>query len=192
MKDFLLGGTVYEAMVLARAGTKVGQAKKWQPSRIDVEGLPWPLTVPWMGSFLTSSNPSRDLVKHGIFADMEVELVSKYRLKLVESCHTIGLLRGEIADFFTSFMDEEFVYPDDLDSPVYYKSQMKEVDTVVHNERLLASHLNYNKQVEEIIKFCGKQSVLLAHPSSDKDSVVVREAFEVFIDVSNCLSDNIS
>ena len=67
--DFLLEGTVYQAM---KAGKQNVKAKK---GRINAQDLPWPLSVPWPGSFLKSSKPERDYLVHAIFADIEVEIV---------------------------------------------------------------------------------------------------------------------
>jgi len=173
-------------MMLCRSGTSVADAKTLQPSRIDVEGLPWPLSVPWSGSFLTSSNPSRDLPAHGIFADIEAEIVPKYRETMIQSYPDIGDLRQNIASLLEFYQKAEFEFPDGIPDPEYDEEMMvyEKPEAILLNERLSASHMRYNSQIEEIIKCCAKQPVMLAHPSGDLDSAVVREAFEDFITVS--------
>ena len=192
MARFGPGGTIYEAMKLARKGQSVLLAQRSQPSVIDVEGLPWPLSVPWVGSFLTSSNPSRDLLRHGIFAEMEVELVAKYRELLIGDHEAIGNLRSEISLILEGYLgnDIEFQFPDGIEIPSYGNKTQEKLASILLSERLSTSHERYNNQVEDIIKFCARQPVMLAHPHGDEDSIVVREAFVDFINVSGsaCLS----
>ena len=154
-KEFIPGGAIYQAMTLGRAGTKVSEAKVTQIPSINIDGLPWPLSVPWSGSFLTLANPARDFPVHGIFADIEMEIVRTYRRRMIESSADIFMLRGAI-------------------------------------EQLKASHLKYVSQVEEIIKFCAKQSVLLAKPSGKNDSAQVHDRFDKFIRASFLLFKRIN
>jgi hypothetical protein len=181
---FRPGGVVYEAMMLCRAETPANKAKECQPSCHD--DLPWPLSVPWSGSFLISSNPTRDLISHGIFADIEEDIVSGYRKGMIASIAEIGQLRDDICGILC-FTFGEFQFADGIETPEYHhhpKSAAGIADRMLRKEQLSASYMTYTSQVEDIIKFCGKQSVMLAHPFGDKDSVVVREAFKGFITVS--------
>ena len=114
-KDFSPGGVVYEAMVLAKGTTTVEKAKKQQNPSLDVEGLPWPLSVPWSGSFLLSSKPSRDYIAHGVFADMEVMIVSMYRRKMIESSADISELRDEMVGLLRKFYDD-FRFADGIET----------------------------------------------------------------------------
>ena len=185
--EFQPGGTVYEAMMLCRQGTSVAQAKECQPSPIDAEDLPWPLFAPWSGSFLTSANPSRDLVAHGIFADIEEKIVDSYRERMFMENPDICQLRIELRELLQTYMPEKVVFgfPDGIDPPALDPETTFETrDKVLLNERLKASHSRYASQVEEIIKFCAKQPVMLVHPEGEKDSAEVREAFDDFIYVS--------
>jgi hypothetical protein len=185
MAQFLPNGVVFNAMVLCRSGTSANKAKECQPSFDSVDNLPWPLSVPWSGSFLISSNPSRDLIAHGIFGDIEDYIVSKYRENMIRRAPAIGQLRDDICVIFRSVFGE-FEFADGIETPEYHN--MGNQEAMLIKEKLSASYSKYSSQVEDIIKYCGKQSVILAHPFGDKDSVVVREAFEGFITVSG-LSD---
>ena len=164
--DFLPNGTVYEAMKCSRNS--------------DHTDLPWPLRVRWSGSFQTSSNHKRDYPPHAIFADIEVEIVSKYRKKMIESFPDIGALRDKIS----KLLQDDYSFPDGIKTPTYGKETGSMLESVLLVEQLSASHAEYARQIQAMIKFCGKKSVMLAHPSGDKDSAVVREGFKDFIDVS--------
>ena len=89
--------------MLAKGATTVKKAKKQQNPSLDVEGLPWPLSVPWSGSFLLSSKPCRDYIAHGVFSDMEVMIVSMYRWKMIESSADISKLRDEMVGLLRNF-----------------------------------------------------------------------------------------
>ena len=191
-KEFIPGGAVYQAMTLGRAGTKVAEAKVTQIPSIDIDGLPWPLSVPWSGSFLTSANPARDFPAHGIFADIEMEIVRTYRQRMIESSADIALLRGEIEALFREFYPN-FQFADGIATPLEFNDEeFQDLDTLLIEEKLKASHSKYVNQVEEIIKFCAKQSVLLAKPSGENDSARVRDRFDKFIRASFLLFKRIN
>jgi hypothetical protein len=178
-------GSVYEAMMLCRQGSS--NLKRSQPNVNDAEGLPWPLQVPWSGSFITSQNPSRDLVAHGIFATMEVNLVKGYREKMILNHYEVGNLRHTIAQVLSFYLDanDEYHFADGIEVPVSYSGDALEtLAKVLLDEQLVVSYTKYNSEVEEIIKCCAKQSAMLAHPKGDLDSHVVRKAFSDFITVS--------
>jgi hypothetical protein len=176
-------------MLLCRAGTSASKAKECQPI-VDHDDLPWPLSVPWSGSFLTSSNPSRDFPAHGIFGQIEELVVSEYRAELIEGFEKIGDLRNQIVAVLSCYLDpgSKFEFADGIKTPSYSLEKPMDLDSMLLEGRLKTSYENYNSQMLEIMKFCGKQSVMLAHPFGDKDSAVVRKAFEDFITVSS-LSD---
>jgi hypothetical protein len=163
-------------MMKARKDTPFEAAKKSQPSRIDIEGLPWPLTVPWSKSFLTSKHAGRDYIPHMIYADIEATIVPLYRPKMINS--QVEELRSEIAEVLGVHLPNrfDFEYPDDI---VYDYDEdenwVENPESILLQERLSASHSKYNSQVEEIIKCCAKKSVMLAHPSGTYESAVVRE-----------------
>lgn len=170
--------------MLAKGATTVKKAKKQQNPSLDVEGLPWPLSVPWSGSFLLSSKPCRDYIAHGVFSDMEVMIVSMYRWKMIESSADISELRDEMVGLLQKFYPD-FRFADGIETWDGFKDEeFQDLNTLLYDERLSASYLMYNSQVQEIIKFCAKQPVMLADPSGEKDSARVRAAFREFISVS--------
>ena len=78
-----------------------------------------------------------------------------------------------------------FGFPDGINPPALDpKTTFETHNKVFLNKRLKASHSRYTSQVEEIIKFCAKQLVMLVHPRGEKDIAEVQEAFEDFIYVS--------
>ena len=186
-KDFHPGGAVYDAMELGRQGTSVAKAKKQQDT-LDIKGLPWPLSVPWSGSFLTSTKPRRDLVSHGVFADIEMAVVQSYRRKMIEKFRNIGSFRLHLEELLQSYMEEglKFKFADGINFTldIYGELEFEEHETVLLNHRLSASSSQYKSEVNDIIKFFAKQPVMLSHPSGDKDSAKVRNAFKDFIEVS--------
>lgn len=173
-------------MLMCHAGTSQDKALTCQPPRLVQKNLPWPLSVPWPGSFLISKNTSRDYIPHAIFADMEKEMVSSYREEMILETPEIGEIRGLVADQLTPFMNgQPFVFADGIEMPDYNDEfRFVKLQAVLRQERLSASYLKYNTEMEHIVKFCEKRSVMLAHPSGDLDSVPVREAFGAFITVS--------
>ena len=173
-------------MAMCRQGTSVKEAKVLQPSRIDHEDLPWPLTVPWSGSFLVSSNANRDFISQGIFGVIEEELVRSYRADMLKQYPEIAELRQEISQIFSDHLPAAtaFIFPDGIEDVLNDKVKYQEASSVLLQERLLASHSLYKSQLEEIIKFCGKQNVMLANPAGNQDSPEVRLAFKQFIEVS--------
>jgi len=195
--EFNPGGKVYEAMLMCR--TKRGADPRLsQPSRIDIEGLPWPLSVPWPGSFLTSGNAARDFNAHAVFADMEKETVKGYREQMISSHIDIGDLRNEIVNLLGKYYAKEdpqavgWYFADSISLPAYNSdTSFEDREDTLLNDALNQSYSEYNSQVQEIIKFCARQPVMLAHPSGDKDNAFVRKAFQDFITVSSslCLSD---
>ena len=60
--------------MICRAGQSAKQLRVVQPARIDHENLPWPLSVPWSGSFVSSQNPTR------VSGDMQYMLLSRLLL----------------------------------------------------------------------------------------------------------------
>lgn len=153
------------------------------------EHLLWPLTVPWPNSFVTSSNPARDFPRHGVFAAIEVDIVDRYRQKMIYASPEIGKLRRDILDILAHYntLDDPYRFPDGLITPEkdgYGEKVDENIDEFLRAQRLSASFKRYTSEVEEIMKFCGKQSVMLGHPSGSKDSIVVREIFDEFIEVS--------
>ena len=179
--------TIHQAMTICRSsGQSVKVSKTCQPALIDYEGLPWPLSVPWSGSFLTSSNPTRDFPRHGVYALIEKHIVSLYREEMIQSTPEIGVLRSDISCVLTKYLpDGTYTFADNIQTPELYETRrFTELETVLHCDRLSKSFSNYNNQVEEIIKCVAKQTVLLANPFGDEDSYLVRGAFESFVDVS--------
>jgi hypothetical protein len=193
METYKPGGKVYEAMMLAR-GSSVKKAKKTQPSVIDLEDLIWPLSVPWSGSFLTSANTARDFPRHGVFAGIEEHVVNRYREGMVHRIPEINNLRYQISLLLGDFLIKEdegnhpvYTFPDKiptLDEDDEGMEGVTELGPLLLQEQVSNSFTTYNREVEDIVKCCAKQSVMLAHPSGSKDSAVVREAFDAFIKVS--------
>ena len=185
---------ITKAMSMCRSGQPVRKSKMSQPGLIDYEGLPWPLSVPWSGSFVTSANPSRDFPRHAMYGLIEEYIVPLYRVDMIQNTPEIGVLRDDISDILRQYLsDEDYTFPDKIQTPERYEvRRFSQFQTVLHSDRLTESFSKYNNQVEDIIKSVAKHPVLLANPFGDKDSVVVREAFEGFIQVSGsvCLSDS--
>lgn len=189
--DFKPNGKVYNAMVLVKGSPANKNPKESQrPVFRSNEDLLWPLSAPWQGSYIISSNPARDFPRHGIYAAMEVEVVDMYRQRMINSSSEISMLRRDISELLGSFYPpsaDPFQYPDGLNAPSEEEfSQVADddIDALERSERSSASYERYAAQVQEIIKFCGKQPVMLAHPSGSRDSAVVRDAFDDFIKVS--------
>jgi hypothetical protein len=183
--DFKPNGKVYEAMLLERKGAH--NPKKSQRPVFQSNGnLLWPLSVPWSGCFLISANPARDFPRHGIVAAIEVDIVEQYRQKMINASPEIGMLRNDISQVLGTPSDP-YRFADGLHTPSkkeYSEMGEEDIEALVRRERLSASYARYGNEVQEIIKFCAKQSVMLAHPSGNEDSALVRDAFADFIDVS--------
>ena len=165
-------------MTVSRDGSSVNKSMRVQKRPANEKGLlPWPLTVPWSGSFLTSKNPTRDFPEHGVYAGIEAHVVSMYRPAMVQGWTEIGMLRKSIADILGSYLADgkEYYYPDNIQTPQIITES---------SDPGSSSFLRYYSQVEEIIKFCAKQQVMLAHPGLNKDSASVRKSFEQFTMVS--------
>ncbi|KAF8799686.1 hypothetical protein BYT27DRAFT_7316212, partial [Phlegmacium glaucopus] len=195
-------GTIYKAMKLGKSGhsaiinKRSSRGQSMQFPTINVEGLPWPLTVPWVGSFLTSANPARDFPKHATFALIETEVVSLYRKDMIKACPTIGSLRLEISatlDHYQPADSLKFKLPDGIKVPDAedYENPVDDdvpVETLVQNDQLASSFSDYTEELQDIIKYCGKKKIMLAVPGGSRDNERVRDAFEVFI---KTLIDNV-
>jgi hypothetical protein len=184
-------GDVYVAMEMAKTES-VTKAKKIQPEFIQYWGLIWPLRVPWSGSFLTSAHHARDFPRHGVFAGIEEYVVEQYREKMVLEICEIGSLRFRISELLTDYHSEHenginstYIFPDEYQVSPWADGLTKtSLETLLREEKLGQIFSKYKSEVEEIIKCCSKQSVMLAHPSGTQDSAVVRDAFKTFITVS--------
>lgn len=182
-----VNGPIYNAMKMAREGWSASKAQTVQQGLIDVEDLPWPLTTPWSRSFLTSGNFARDFHRHAVYGLVEKFIVASYRQMMIKSSYEIGQLRKDILKLLERYMPD-FKFPDGIVTPS--QKEYNEVDNPDNLEDLLqttnltASFSKYNKDVEDIIKFCSKKSVMLANPNGSRDSAVVRRAFRKFIKVS--------
>lgn len=157
-----------------------------QESRINYEGVPWPLTVPWLGSFVWSANPARDFPRHGVFATIEEHVVSLYRETMITQNPEVGELREDIISIFNAYCREgsSFTFADGIPTPDTYTKAFVQTEQVLLEERLSASFAKYRSEVNEIIQFCAKKSVMLAHPLDNRDSAPVRDAFDGLIAVS--------
>lgn len=101
-------------MKLAKSEWSAVKSKHLQPSIIDIEDendkdIPWPLTMPWPGSFLASSNLLRNYPRHAIFALVEQQVISLYRQKMIEESPAIGELRNGIMNILSRYLpDDDF------------------------------------------------------------------------------------
>lgn len=174
-------------MVVCRQGKGAYKSKSRQPATIIADDLPWPLSVPWSGSFLTSSNPARDFPRHGVYAAIEAYVVPLYRVDMIERYPEVGDLRNDISEILGQYVegDEPFAFADGIETPETYGVQHTQLDAVLESDRLSDSFVRYHSEVKEIIRCCAKQTVMLAHPFGNQDSALVREAFEDFITVTN-------
>lgn len=189
------GGPIHEAMKIARGDASTlskarARAKGnalLQPGRTDLEDLPWPLSVPWPGSFLTSNNIGRDFSKHAMFATIEAHVVSLYRLQMIEDSPAIGNLRDDLVETLSRYLPEgeTFSLPDGIATPEYDVEMADEdVETMLKMEKQQAVFTAYETEILDMIKYCSKKKVLLAAPGGSLDNERVRKAFGAFIEVS--------
>ena len=106
---------------------------------------------------------------------------------MIESITGIGALCDEISRLLDKhYQGEGYSFPDSIKTLIYSEnSQSVVLETLLLDKQLSASAIKYNKQLVKIIKYCGKQSILLAHPSGDEDCATVHEAFKEFISVTS-------
>ena len=193
-KDVQKDGPIHNAMKLAKSGWSAVKSKYLQPSIIDVEDqndkdIPWPLTMPWPGSFLASSNLLRDYPQHAIFALVEQQVVSLYRQKMIEESPAIGELHNGIMDILSRYLPDNdfFVFPDGIQTPENYEEKEDEepnIDTIILSDYWTTNCLEYATEISDIIKYCSKKKIMLAKPGGAMDNERVREHFEAFIEVS--------
>lgn len=172
---------------MCRSGSTVSKSKESQPAVIDYDGLPWPLSAPWSGSFLTSANPSRDFPKHGVYAGIEAHIVSIYREDMISAHPEIGYLRDDLKEVLRDYLhdQEEYEFPDGIETPHPYRQKLlTKLDEALLKDQHSAAFSRYQGEVEDIIKFCSKQSVMLVQPGANEDNSEVRGAFTHFINVS--------
>lgn len=172
--------------MICRAGQSAKQLRVVQPARIDHENLPWPLSVPWSGSFVSSQNPTRDFWRHAVYAAIEAFVVPLYRDGMIKKYPEVGELRNDISSVLENYNtgEIEYAFPDGIKTPTNYSASFAPLQEVIRSEKISTSFAMYTNEVNEIVKMCAKQSVMLAHPSHNLDSHRVREAFDGFISVS--------
>ena len=78
----------------------------------------------------------------------------------------------------------EYEFTDGIKTPTNYSASFAPLQEVICSEKISTSFAMYTNEVNEIVKMCAKQSIMLAHPSHNLDSHRVREAFDGFISVS--------
>jgi len=158
-------GPLHKAMKLGKGGWSSIKSEGLQPGRINIEGLLWPLTVPWSNSFLTMSNIVRDFPRHAVSALVEKNVVELYHPEMIAELPAVGTLRREMTEILTRYLPDkdEFAFADGIQQTTYKEKKDIKLESLLKNERQMTMFGGYNSELADIIKYCSKKKIIL-HP----------------------------